>query len=90
MADVDDLPAEMLSSSFADEDVLLLMRFRVPLRMVTLVGMTFPPREPNRGDVLLESLGEALGVVLFGGGSFERTECTRSSIFCILPIRPLI
>ena len=78
----------LLSSGFVDELVLLLMRLFLFLT-VTLPGIKEPPASaPMRGD--------PLGVVLprvvfaFGGGSFERTECTLSSIFCILPIKPLI
>ena len=37
------------------------------------------------------ALGEPLGVVLpRGAGSFDLAECTRSSIFCIRPLRLLI
>jgi len=31
--------------------------------------------------------GEFLGVMFLGAGNFERADCTRSSIFCILPLR---
>lgn len=68
------------SSCIADEEVLVLMRFLL-LRIVTLAGMFVPE---------VESRGDALGVVLLVGGNLERTEWTRSSIFCILPIKPLI
>lgn len=82
MCEVDDLPARMLSSSLVDDVVLLLIRFRVLLRIVMALGTELPEWAPNRG--------EPLGVGAFGGGSLERTECTLSSIFCIRPIKPLI
>jgi len=62
--------------------VLLLMRLRL-LRTVTLAGMpgVWWPRAELRGDPR---------GVLVGAGSFERTVWTRSSSFCIFPIRPRI
>lgn len=63
----------------------MLGRF-LALRTVTLGDKLWLSRS-NSGM----GLGEALnGDALPGGGNFDRTECTRSSIFCILPIRPLI
>ena len=56
---------------------------------VTLLAMNEPPASaPILGDPF--GVFAALGVFAFGGGSFERTDCTLSSIFCILPIKPLI
>lgn len=64
-----------------DAAEILLGRFRL-LRTVTDEGM--PPSSPRvRGEFLV-------GVGTFEGGNLERTDCTRSSIFCIRPIRPLI
>lgn len=86
---VDDLAAGEALSILEDRAVLVLNLFReLLLRIVILAGTELP--------VIDESRGEARGVMLFlgvplvDGGSFERTEWTLSSIFCILPIRPLI
>ena len=74
-----------LSSCLVDELVLLLVRLFLFLT-VTLFGMNEPPASaPMRGDPF--GVVAALGVFAFEGGSFE---CTLSSIFCILPIKPLI
>lgn len=77
-----------LSSCLVDELVLLLVRLFLFLT-VTLFNMNEPPASaPMRGDPF--GVVAALGVFAFEGGSFERTECTLSSIFCILLIKPLI
>ncbi len=56
---------------------------RLELRMVTVAGMyDWPKAELARG--------EARGGVLVGAGSLDLAELTRSSSFCILPIRPRI
>jgi hypothetical protein len=71
-----------------DELVLLLVRLFLFLT-VTLLDMNEPPvSAPIRGDPF--GVTAPLGVFALGGGSLERTECTLSSIFCILPIKPLI
>lgn len=76
------------SSCLVEELVLLLARLFL-FRTVMLLVMKDPPgRAPIRGEPL--GVVAALGVFAFGGGSLERTECTLSSIFCILPIKPLI
>lgn len=59
--------------------MLALGRFMLR-RTVTDEGMPSLNPGPVRGD--------PRGVP--GAGSFDRAECTRSSIFCILPMRPLI
>ena len=77
-----------LSSCLVDELVLLLVCLLLFLT-VMLLAMNEPPvSAPIRGDPF--GVFAPLGVVAFGGGSFERTDCTLSSIFCILPIKPLI
>jgi hypothetical protein len=45
---------------------------------------------PGRAGVEMLPRGEAFGGVEVGAGSLERAVCTRSSSFCIFPIRPLI
>ena len=68
------------SSSWSTEEVVLALgRFELRLT-VTEEGMLSPSAEPVRGD--------PLGVP--GLGSLDRAECTRCSIFCILPIKPRI
>lgn len=39
------------------------------------------------GPVLVFVRGEFFGVMFLGAGNLERADCTRSSIFCILPRR---
>ena len=58
----------------------LLTRFLL-LRTVTLEGILWPRVLP---------LGDTFGGVLVGAGNLERADCTRSSSFCIFPIRPRI
>lgn len=78
----------LLSSCLVEELVLPLTRLLLVLT-VTLFGINEPlVSAPIRGDPL--GVVAPLGVFALGGGSFERTECTLSSIFCILPIKPLI
>lgn len=70
---------------------MLLGRLR-PVRTVTDDG-TLTSKPFARGEFLMALVrGEFLGVDPFDvdGGSLDLTECTRSSIFCIRPIRPLI
>lgn len=68
------------SSSCSTEDVVLPLG-RLLLRLtVTDEGILSPNAEPVRGD--------PRGVP--GAGSFDRAECTLCSIFCILPMSPLI
>ena len=64
------------------EEPLPPVRFLL-LRIVTVDGMyDWLRAEPLRG--------EARGGVEAGAGSFDFAECTRSSSFCIFPIRPRI
>lgn len=77
-------------------------RFEIPVvsgstpfeRAEILLGLLRPERTVTEEGILVSLptlLGEWRGdAVLEGGGSFDRTECTRSSIFCMRPIRPLI
>jgi hypothetical protein len=62
----------------------ILLGGRLTLRrIVTEDGSASPSAAPARG--------EPFGVLLpLGAGSFDLAECTRSSIFCILPLRLLI
>ena len=69
----------VLSLSANAEDIALV-RFAVLLRIVIEDGMSSPRAV----------LGDPFGVVLLGAGSFDRAEWTLSSIFCILPMSPLI
>jgi len=77
------LPPSLASSSFVVAEVLVLIRLRL-LRTVTEEGTLTVP------SAAVAVRGELRGEFLDEGGSFDRTECTLSSIFCILPIRPLI
>lgn len=56
-------------------------------RRILLLSVTDDGRESFTVDV---ASGEFFGVMFLGAGSFDRAECTRSSIFCILPRRFLI
>lgn len=76
----EDLLSTASCSPLAIGPPILLMRF-LPLRTVIEAEMLLPSADAR---------GEDLGVVFEGGGNFDRTECTLSSIFCIRPIRPLI
>jgi len=58
---------------------MLPVGFLRPLRMVTEAGMWL-----LRADPLL---GDPLGGVSIGAGSFDLALCTRSSRFCIFPRR---
>lgn len=75
---------ELPSVSRTDELTLLpLFRFREPLRTVIDDGTEFWPKADGvRGDA-------PFGVST-GAGSLDRAECTLSSSFCILPMRPRI
>jgi hypothetical protein len=77
-----------LSSCLVDELVLLLVCLLLFLTVILLDMKEPPVSAPIRGDPF--GVFAARGVFAFGGGSFERTDCTLSSIFCILPIKPLI
>lgn len=72
--------ASSASSSCSTDDVVLALGRFMLRRTVTDEGMPSLNPGPVRGD--------PRGVP--GAGSFDRAECTRSSIFCILPMRPLI
>lgn len=79
----------MPSPSRSDElKLLLLRRWRAsPSRgvMVDPIGLLpriDPARDPARDE---PRDGES-----DGGGSFDLADCTRSSSFCILPMRPRI
>lgn len=72
------------SVSRTDEPKLLpLSRLRELLLTVTVEGTGLSPiTDPDRGDPSEE--------VSEGAGSRDFADCTRSSSFCILPIRPRI
>ena len=67
------------SFEVATEDTPLPLGRFMLLRIVTEAGRCSPAGR-----------GEPVGVRVPGGGSFERAECTRSSIFCMRPRRALI
>lgn len=62
--------------------LLPLVRFLEDLRTVMLEGIGLCPDTEPRGEVLLG--------VSTGAGSLDRADCTRSSNFCIFPMRPRI
>lgn len=62
--------------------MLLRLDLFLLLRNVTDAGTWPSSADPARGD--------ALGLLADAGGNFDLTDCTRSSIFCMRPIRPLI
>lgn len=70
------------TSPFASEEAVLPLGRVMLLRIVTEAGRCSPAVESVRG--------EPVGVRVPGAGSFERAECTRSSIFCMRPLSALI
>lgn len=65
------------------------MSAKAPKLLLGLLILLLVVTEVGRWSFISASvLGEFFGVLSFGGpGSLDRAECTRSSIFCILPRR---